>query len=480
MPAMSSGMEAEEETEHHLMRAIATETLSTGKKFIPTPDAMEVDYYKEFYTDVKYMTRRWKQGYLCQDLTLMDEKPPEYNLDDEDEEFRQTLATPSMSELELERNLDLLEEAETTKGQLAPFCRDWNWGKGIIGEGHHHKKIHQYWVKKRTRLNGPIKFRLLREKPIDTTNCNESYICFRRRLDKIQTRRNKQRDQLSYTRMVKLRRDFMKLLHICTLTKQREDRKAELIEQDFRIIKSRLTNGDFNNEIYAKIKAERDKANLEQRRLNGIANLSSRPGASQIPSKKIKESKAKELVKKATNSEAGSRKRAFASLGSRSTSQVGLNGTGHGPGSHSGPLPVDPSMAAKFIFKSENTKPGAFYLEARSLSQIEKDSRDNNQETGYRLLSTQHRTLGFCRRRVGRGGRIITDRAFHTNHQSIVENVTLNNSDSELIPFLPESSNSHVNQQVRQVLDDIKKLRVRHFQPGQPRKRKRNAPSKKR
>ena len=59
------------------------------------------------------------------------------------------------------------------------------------------------------------------------------------------------------------------------------------------------------------------------------------------------------------------------------------------------------------------------------------------------------RTLGFCRRRVGRGGRIITDRAFHTNHQSIVENVTLNNSDSELIPFLPESSNSHMNQQVK-------------------------------
>ena len=77
----------------------------------------------------------------------MDETPPEYNLDEEDEEFRQTLATPSISELELERNLDLLEEAETTKGQLAPFCRDWNWGKGIIGEGHHHKKIHQYWVK---------------------------------------------------------------------------------------------------------------------------------------------------------------------------------------------------------------------------------------------------------------------------------------------------------------------------------------------
>ena len=49
---------------------------------------------------------------------------------------------------------------------------------------------------KRQRLNGPLKFRLLREKPVETGNVNESYICFRRRLDRIQTRRNRQRDQL--------------------------------------------------------------------------------------------------------------------------------------------------------------------------------------------------------------------------------------------------------------------------------------------
>lgn len=267
MPAMSSGMEAEEESEHHLQRAIATETLSSGKKFIPTPDAIEVDYYKEFYTDVKYMTRRWKQGYIVQDLALTDEKPPEYNMDTEDEEFRQTLTNPTVSEMDLENILDQLEDAEITKGQLAPFCREWNWGKGIIGEGVHHKKIHQFWVKKRSRINGPIKDRLLREKPIDTANVNESYICFRRRLDKIQTRRNKQRDQLSYTRMVKLRRDLMKLLNLCNLMKRREDKKSELIDQDFRIIKSRLSTGDFKNETLSKL--EKEKAN-EQRRLNGV------------------------------------------------------------------------------------------------------------------------------------------------------------------------------------------------------------------
>ena len=80
----------------------------------------------------------------------MDDKPPEYDLDSEDEEFRQKLSNPSITELELERQLDLLEEAETNKGQLPPFCLNWNWGKGIIGEGQHSKKIHQYWVKVKT------------------------------------------------------------------------------------------------------------------------------------------------------------------------------------------------------------------------------------------------------------------------------------------------------------------------------------------
>ena len=53
---------------------------------------------------------------------------------------------------------------------------------------------------------------------------------------------------------------------------------------------------------------------------------------------------------------------------------------------------VDPSMSAKFAFKAENAKPGAMYLEARSLSQIvERDNRESYQDNGFRLVSTQHR-----------------------------------------------------------------------------------------
>ena len=107
------------------------------------------------------MIKKWKRGLvsqvrfcyifmvlnlILQEISLIDEKPPDYNLDSEDEAFRQTLV-PSISEIELEKVLEKLEETEKSRGPLPPFCKEWNWGKGVIDEGTHNEAIHKYWVK---------------------------------------------------------------------------------------------------------------------------------------------------------------------------------------------------------------------------------------------------------------------------------------------------------------------------------------------
>ena len=107
------------------------------------------------------MIKKWKRGlvsqvrfcyifmvlnFIFQEISLIDEKPPDYNLDSEDEAFRQTLV-PSISEIELEKVLEKLEETEKSRGPLPPFCKEWNWGKGVIDEGTHNEAIHKYWVK---------------------------------------------------------------------------------------------------------------------------------------------------------------------------------------------------------------------------------------------------------------------------------------------------------------------------------------------
>ena len=69
--------------------------------------------------------------------------------------------------------------------------------------------------------------------------------------------------------MVKLRRDLMKLLNLCNIMELREKKKAEIIDQDFLIIKQRLSGGDFENKALKQINLEKEKERLEQRRLNG-------------------------------------------------------------------------------------------------------------------------------------------------------------------------------------------------------------------
>ena len=69
--------------------------------------------------------------------------------------------------------------------------------------------------------------------------------------------------------MVKLRRDLMKLLNLCNIMELREKKKAELIDQDFLIIKQRLSGADFENAALKQHNLEKEKERLEQRRLNG-------------------------------------------------------------------------------------------------------------------------------------------------------------------------------------------------------------------
>lgn len=69
--------------------------------------------------------------------------------------------------------------------------------------------------------------------------------------------------------MVKLRRDLMKLLNLCNIMELREKKKAEIIDQDFLIIKQRLSGGDFENKALKQFNLEKEKERLEQRRLNG-------------------------------------------------------------------------------------------------------------------------------------------------------------------------------------------------------------------
>jgi enhancer of polycomb-like protein len=59
------------------------------------------------------------------------------------------------------------------------------------------------------------------------TATNNPYLAFRRRTEKMQTRKNRKNDEASYEKMLKLRRDLYRAITLLELVKRREKYKRE-------------------------------------------------------------------------------------------------------------------------------------------------------------------------------------------------------------------------------------------------------------
>lgn len=70
-------------------------------------------------------------------------------------------------------------------------------------------------------------------------NNNNPYLAFRRRTEKMQTRKNRKNDETSYEKMVKLKRDLSRALTLLELIKRRENTKRELLHLTIEIYEKR-------------------------------------------------------------------------------------------------------------------------------------------------------------------------------------------------------------------------------------------------
>ena len=69
---------------------------------------------------------------------------------------------------------------------------------------------------------------------------NNPYIAFRRRLEKMQTRKNRKNDEASYEKMLKLRRDLSRAVTILEMVKRREKMKKEHLHLTVEIFEKRF------------------------------------------------------------------------------------------------------------------------------------------------------------------------------------------------------------------------------------------------
>ena len=92
------------------------------------------------------------------------------------------------------------------------------------------------------------------------------YIAFRRRTEKMQTRKNRKNDEVSYEKMLKLRRDLSQAIVLLEMVKRREKTKKEHLNLTADIFERRYHVGDWDGRIFAEMRAARLQRVLQPHR----------------------------------------------------------------------------------------------------------------------------------------------------------------------------------------------------------------------
>ncbi|KAG7280154.1 LOW QUALITY PROTEIN: hypothetical protein CRUP_037738 [Coryphaenoides rupestris] len=235
VPQMPTGMEKEEELEHHLQRAISAQQVFREKKenmVIPVPEAeSNITYYDRLY---KGELKIPKQLMHIQPLGL-DNEQPDYDMDSEDETL--------LNRLNRKMEIKPLQLEKASTNQLVSLPE----AKVLLNEDDYLlKSVYDYW---RKNCRGPSLIPLIKLEKRDGSTNSDAYVAFRRRTEKMQTRKNRKNDEASYEKMLKLRREFSRTVTILEMIKRREKAKRELLHLTLEVAEKRYQLCDFNGDV---------------------------------------------------------------------------------------------------------------------------------------------------------------------------------------------------------------------------------------
>ncbi|XP_071218245.1 enhancer of polycomb homolog 1-like isoform X2 [Salvelinus alpinus] len=482
-------------TEHHLQRAMSAQSVYGEKHnmVIPVPEADgNIAYYESLYPGDFKMP---KQLIHIQPFSL-DTEQPDYDLDTEDEAFVNKLKKKmEITFLQFEEMIDRLEKGS---GQQAVSLQE---AKLLLKEDDELiKEVFDYWTRKRKNNQHDTLHPTVKQEKRDGSSTSDPYVAFRRRTEKMQTRKNRKNEEAGYEKMLKLRRDLSRAVTILEMIKRREKSKRELLHLTLEIVEKRNGMSDFGGEIMAEVLAQRalDKpahiiplvplTNSNQYRHQDHMDLKeykSKPEKTEVVRQKRKYEKKPKVLP---------------------LSAAALH--------HSGPSVFNAKDVHQYDFPSsddelhsqmhsgsseaeeENNPDGSFAFRRKAGCQYYASRLDHVGswpwvspsegglgDTRYRYclttLTVPPRCLGMARRRLGRGGRLLLDRA-HTDFDNVFHGL-----DSEMLDLPPHSpvtdkfaSTSQTNTSDRtsssyssssadlsQILLNIKSSRWRHFRP---------------
>ncbi|XP_047611286.1 enhancer of polycomb homolog 1 isoform X1 [Phacochoerus africanus] len=497
VPQMPTGMEKEEESEHHLQRAISAQQVYGEKRdnmVIPVPEAeSNIAYYESIYPGEFKMP---KQLIHIQPFSL-DAEQPDYDLDSEDEVFVNKLKKKmDICPLQFEEMIDRLEKGS---GQQPVSLQE---AKLLLKEDDELiREVYEYWIKKRKNCRGPSLIPSVKQEKRDGSSTNDPYVAFRRRTEKMQTRKNRKNDEASYEKMLKLRRDLSRAVTILEMIKRREKSKRELLHLTLEIMEKRYNLGDYNGEIMSEVMAQRQPmkptytiptipiSNSSQFKHQEAMDVkefkvNKQDKADLTRPKRKYEKKPKVLPSSAAAAPQQASPAALPAFSARDLNQYDF------PSSDEEPL--SQVLSGSSEAEEENDPDGPFAFRRKAGCQYYAPHLDQTGnwpwtspsdgglgDVRYRYclttLTVPPRCIGFARRRVGRGGRVLLDRA-HSDYDSMFRHLDLEMlSSPQHSPVNQFANTSETNtsdksfsKDLSQILVNIKSCRWRHFRPRTP------------
>ncbi|XP_068199901.1 enhancer of polycomb homolog 1 isoform X2 [Antennarius striatus] len=466
---------------------------------IPVPEAeRNITHYESLYPGEFKMP---KQLIHIQPFSL-DTEQPDYDLDSEDDTFVNKLKKKmEITALQFEEMIDRLEKGS---GQQLVSLQE---AKLLLKEDDELiKEVFDYWSRKRKTCKGGSLIPNVKQEKRDGSSTSDPYVAFRRRTEKMQTRKNRKNDEASYEKMLKLRRDLSRAVTILEMIKRREKSKRELLHLTLEIVEKRNTMPDFGSEVMAEALAQR--ALMKPVYTIPIIPLSNSSQYRHQDHLDMKD------YKKPEKTEAVRTKRKY-------EKKPKIPPLSAAP--HSGPSAFNPKDLNQYDFPSSDDEP---FSQIHSGSSEAEEENDPDGGYGFRRkagchyyasrpdqggdwpwaspleggpgdprfrycltsLNAPRCCVGLARRRVGRGGRFLLDRA-HTDLDSDPEPEPLalplplcnaNTSTSETnTSDLTSSSHHHPSSSspssrspssrtptdLSQILLNIKSCRWRHFRP---------------
>lgn len=455
---MPTGMEKEEETELHLQKVLSARLHNDQEDgvVIPIPEMdMVEERYNKFYRS-RGSFKPPKQYIHVQPFGI-EQDIPEYDMDSEDESWLMWQIKHLKMEVTSKKFESMMDRLEKASGQTVVSLSD---AKALLKvDDELIIAVYDYWLNKRLKEQRALIPQVKMEKR-DGSSGNNPYVAFRRRTEKMQTRKNRKNDEASYEKMLKLQKDLKRVLILLEMVKRREKSKKEQLKLTTEVIEKRYQMEDWDGLLLDEANSKKDQL-PKFVPLPQLISLTSEWGTSSKEltayvrkKREYKKRKHRLLAQdpkpfQPSPSTPTYSNHSFLPRDVTSTDDDGA----FSPSSPQDDIENEPDGIYTF-----RRKDGCSYHAARPRHYVgwpwcsRQDGGAADQKYQYSLTSMSHpysRCIGYSRRRLGRGGRVLLDRGS-------------SRWDDELM-YLDLSSSASQNHQSLEYVNYIRTNGIQHY-----------------